>query len=604
MIVEVQGMNFWTRVRLPSNPYLKSALLRAFCIIRIFSIRRAFGMRRFASLLLTYVMVAEAFCSSVVSIKAKEPVESIISGMTTEQKIAQMIIPSLRTWNNKDTTVLNSEQAAALKKYDFAGVILFSQNTKNVTKTTELINSIQDAHSNGGFKDSMFVAVDQEGGRVTRLQTGTHMPGNMAVAATGDVTNAYKAATVIGKELAVQGFNLDFAPVVDVNSNPANPVIGVRSFSDKPEIVTQYGLNYVNGLHDQKVMTCLKHFPGHGDTDVDSHTGLPRIDKTYDELLKSELIPFSSLAAATDFIMTAHIQFPQIEKETCISKASGQKIYLPATLSKMFLTDILRKKLGYQGLIITDSMEMDAISTNFDKLDASARAINAGADILLMPVRLTSTKDIAGLDVYIKGLGDMVRSGVISENRINESVTRILHTKEKYGLLDKVQKASPKNAASIVGSKEHKVVEWEIAQKAVTSTKNDGVFPIGKDKKVVIFYPKKEELNSIKAGVKKAGINKVDYIFDGEGVSSSADSSIQNADVVICISSCATGGELKNTATVDTLIEKAKNSGKKTLVLSTNLPYDLQKFNNADALVACYGPGVNITAAIYKIFLG
>ena len=561
-------------------------------------------MRRFASLLLTYVMVAEAFCSSVVSIKAKEPVESIISGMTTEQKIAQMIIPSLRTWNNKDTTALNSEQAAALKKYDFAGVILFSQNTKNVTKTTELINSIQDAHSNGGFKDSMFVAVDQEGGRVTRLQTGTHMPGNMAVAATGDVTNAYKAATVIGKELAVQGFNLDFAPVVDVNSNPANPVIGVRSFSDKPEIVTQYGLNYVNGLHDQKVMTCLKHFPGHGDTDVDSHTGLPRIDKTYDELLKSELIPFSSLAAATDFIMTAHIQFPQIEKETCISKASGQKIYLPATLSKMFLTDILRKKLGYQGLIITDSMEMDAISTNFDKLDASARAINAGADILLMPVRLTSTKDIADLDAYIKGLGDMVRSGAISENRINESVTRILRTKEKYGLLDKVQKASPKNAANIVSSKEHKAVEWEIAQKAVTATKNDGVFPIGKDKKVVIFYPKKEELNSIKAGVKKAGINKVDYIFDGEGVSSAADSSIQNADVVICISSCATGGELKNTATVDTLIEKAKNNGKKTLVLSTNLPYDLQKFNNADALVACYGPGVNITAAIYKIFLG
>ncbi len=561
-------------------------------------------MRRFASLLLTYVMVAEAFCSSVVSIKAKEPVESIISGMTTEQKIAQMIIPSLRTWNNKDTTVLNSEQAASLKKYDFAGVILFSQNTKNVTKTTELINSIQDAHSNGGFKDSMFVAVDQEGGRVTRLQTGTHMPGNMAVAATGDVTNAYKAATVIGKELAVQGFNLDFAPVVDVNSNPANPVIGVRSFSDKPEIVTQYGLNYVNGLHDQKVMTCLKHFPGHGDTDVDSHTGLPKIDKTYDELLKSELIPFSSLASATDFIMTAHIQFPQIEKETCISKASGQKIYLPATLSKMFLTDILRKKLGYQGLIITDSMEMDAISTNFDKLDASARAINAGADILLMPVRLTSTKDIADLDAYIKGLGDMVRSGAISENRINESVTRILRTKEKYGLLDKVQKASPKNAANIVGSKEHKAVEWEITQKAVTATKNDGVFPIGKDKKVVIFYPKKEELNSIKAGVKKAGINKVDYIFDGEGVSSSADSSIQNADVVICISSCATGGELKNTATVDTLIEKTKNNGKKTMVLSTNLPYDLQKFNNADALVACYGPGVNITAAIYKIFLG
>ena len=560
-------------------------------------------MRRLTSIVLACVMATGVACGNAGHVEAKESVESIVAGMSVEQKLSQMIIPSFRTWNDQDLTALNSEITLALKKYDFGGVILFSQNTKNATQTTKLINNIQNAHLSGGFKSKMFVAVDQEGGRVTRLKTGTQMPGNMALAATGDASNAYKAANVIGEELAVQGFNLDFAPVVDVNSNPANPVIGVRSFSEDPNVVVQYGTQYVNGLHSQKVMTCLKHFPGHGDTAVDSHTGLPKVDKTYEELLKTELVPYVSLASSSDFIMTAHIQYPQIEKEMCVSKASGQKVYLPATLSKKFLTEILRGKLGYQGLIVTDSMEMDAISTNFDKLDASVRAINAGADILLMPVGLTSAKHLKELDTYIESLAAKVKSGEIPEARLNESVTRILRTKDKYGLLELAGEASPQKAAGVVGSKQHKAVEWEITNAAVKYVKNDGVCPIEKSSKVVIFYSKKDELTAIKSGIKQAGAKSVHYVSCENGADASVDSAIQNADVVICISSCATGEDLKNTANINALIDKAKAHGKKSLVLSTNLPYDLANYNSADALVACYGPGINVIAAIYKLFL-
>ncbi|MBR4670019.1 MAG: hypothetical protein IKO84_05425 [Butyrivibrio sp.] len=559
-------------------------------------------MRRWVSILLTGVMVVGMISHNTVDVVASKAKNPIIEEMTVEQKLAQMIMPSLRSWNGTDITALNPELVKVFGKYDFGGVILFGQNTKDATQTTELINSIQVAHESGGFKYDMFIAVDQEGGRVTRLQTGTNMPGNMAVAATGDASNAYKTASVIGEELAVQGFNLDFAPVVDVNSNPANPVIGVRSFSEDPNVVTKFGKSYMMGLHYQNVMSCLKHFPGHGDTDVDSHTGLPVVNKSYEEMKKTELVPYAALAKSADFIMTAHIQYPQIEKETCISKSSGQNIYLPATLSKKFLTDILRGDLGYKGLIITDSMEMDAITVNFDKLDASARAINAGADMLLMPVRLTSEADINNLDAYIKGLAAKVESGEISESRLNESVNRIMKIKDKYGLYNGKVRASGEKAASVVGSKEHKAVEWDIALVAVKGMKNEDVYPISKDKKVVIFYHDEAQLSSIKAGAEKAGANEIKYVSYEKGVGANADTAIRDADVVVCISTCSTGKEIKENTKVKTLLQKAKTCRKMTLVLSTNLPYDLEGLNDADALVACYGPGINVTAAIYKLF--
>ncbi len=164
------------------------------------------------------------------------------------------------------------------------------------------------------------MTVDQEGGNVARIGFGTSGIGNMALAATGDPSNAKEMAELYGKEMGLLGINTDFAPVVDVNNNPNNPIIGIRSFSDSPKMVAEYGISYIEGLHETGTIATLKHFPGHGNTDTDSHTGFPLIDSTYEELKEFELIPFQkTIDAGADMVMTAHIQYPQIEKETYTS---------------------------------------------------------------------------------------------------------------------------------------------------------------------------------------------------------------------------------------------------------------------------------------------
>lgn len=245
------------------------------------------------------------------------------------------------------------------------------------------------------------------------------MPGNMALGAADDVNVTKEAASVIGQELAALGINADFAPDVDVNSNPANPIIGIRSFSDDADAVAKHGAAFVRALNDTGVISTLKHFPGHGDTDTDSHTGLPMIDKSYNELKANELVPFKAcIEAGSQMIMTAHIQYPQIEKTTYKSVLTGEDIYLPATLSKTIITDILRGDMGYDGVVVTDAMNMDAVAKHFDKFDAAKLAIEAGVDILLMPVDTSSTEGINSLDSYISTLTDMAdnKAAVFSYN--------------------------------------------------------------------------------------------------------------------------------------------------------------------------------------------
>ena len=576
-------------------------------------------------------------------VQAADGIKLLVDSMTTQQKVAQMIMPAFRGWEGSgkwvDATTLSSEQLAVLKKYNFGGVILFGQNTKEAGQTTSLIASMQKANQQGGATSSLFIAVDQEGGYTTRLGTGTSMPGNMALAATGNPDYAYMAADVIGNELAVQGFNVNFGPDMDVNNNPANPVIGVRSFSDDPGVVAQYGMRYIDGLHNNAVMATLKHFPGHGNTSVDSHTGLPLIDRTYDQLKATELIPFEGAAASADFIMTAHIQFPQIEKETYTSISTGEKVYLPATLSKTILTGILRNDMGYNGIIITDAMEMDAISKHFDSMDAARLAINAGVNMLLIPVDMTSKADIKKMDDYINGIVAQINAGQISIDNVNDSVYRILSTKAKYGLLNddslnvmkKASRITPSVslAKQVVGSAAHHDVEWTIALAAVTSIKNDGAFPISSGKKVVVLYPdvaSENYSNSITYAISKlaeAGINTgagnvTSICIGGKSQDALADS-IKGADVVIMLSATYSG-TVSNVDLTHNLITKTHENGGKFIVLSTQLPYDLATYADADGLVACYNSrgmaqiptgqpgqlkyGPNIPAAIYAIFGG
>ena len=599
-------------------------------------------MRKFISSSLALMMVVGAFIMPMnqKTVMAANGIRSVVSNMTTQQKVAQMIMPALRTWGSGDdavpATTLSDEQKAVLMKYSFGGVIIFGQNIEEAGQTTQLISSMQEANAMGGAVSSLLVSIDQEGGYITRLSTGTSMPGNMAIAATGDPDNAYLAGDVIGSELSVQGINVDFAPVMDVNNNPSNPIIGVRSFSDDPRIVSQYGARFIDGLHNNHVMVALKHFPGHGDTDTDSHTGLPLIEKTYDQLKNLELIPFTQVASSADFVMTAHIQYPNIETGTYTSISTGEEVYLPATLSKTILTDILRKDIGFEGVIVTDAMEMDAIASHFDPMDAARLAINAGANMLLIPVDISSPDDIKELDDYINGIVAGIDSGLISMDCVNDSVYRILKAKSKYGLmnddsLNELGKSElitpdPELARQVVGSKEHHDIEWKIALEAVTSIKNDNAYPVTDDKKTVILYSNDNQKNSIDFAkallVAEGKVTSPDNIISICAKDASKDSltaAIKGADTVIMLS-VSYSKEASNEDLIHDLIQKTHDNGGKFILLSAHLPYELASFADADALIACYNSrgmemiptgesnrpkyGANIPAAIYAIFGG
>lgn len=353
-----------------------------------------------------------------------------------DQKIGQMICLDFRNWKSKDSqsiepvTEINDEIKEIIAKYHIGAVVLFGENFENEEQAKKLTNDLQKAAKDAG-NPPLIIAVDQEGGLVERFSFGRErLKDNEDIKSSEE---AFEKGTVIGKELKELGINCDFAPVVDVNSNPDNPVIGCRSFSEDPNVVAEFGTEFLNGLHSNNIMATAKHFPGHGDTNTDSHYGLPKVEKTLEEIERTELIPFQKLIERdVDLIMTAHIEFPEIEKEMVVSQKDGKKIYLPATLSRTILTDILRKKMGFNGIITTDAMDMKAISENFGPTEAANRAISAGADMICMPVTLREKSDVTKLDELFASIKSAVNAGEISEEQINDSVERIIKCKEKY----------------------------------------------------------------------------------------------------------------------------------------------------------------------------
>jgi len=353
--------------------------------------------------------------------------------LTLRQKIAYMLMPSFRYWHYSTSEDIVDGQVSlsmledCVRRNLFGGLILFEANVPDRQSASDLVHRLQKANAEGGAEEQLLIAIDQEGGRVSRLPFGTPVPFCRDIADTGDIENARQAGHIIAADLSTVGINLDFAPVMDVDSNPDNPVIGQRSYSCNPLTVASFGRAFIEGLHEGGVLASLKHFPGHGDTTVDSHIGLPLVDKSLQELLGCEIIPFKRNLEIADTIMTAHIQFPQIEKQTVVSRLTGKHITLPATLSKTILTDLLRDRLGYRGVIITDDLCMGAIAKHFAVLDSAKLAINAGADILLMPVDLATAAGVESAEKLIDGLVYCVEKGNIDEKRVDEAVMRI-HT--------------------------------------------------------------------------------------------------------------------------------------------------------------------------------
>ena len=336
----------------------------------------------------------------------EEKVENQMKKMTIEEKIAQMLV----VYYNNDTVDSNLENI--LKETSLGGFILTKDNITTYDKTRQFVKDLQK-----NSKIPMIISIDEEGGNVQRLEylideKVTHIPYMYDLGKTKDTNLAYNTGKVVAEELRTIGVNVTYAPVLDIYSNPNNTVIGKRSFGEDYNLVSTMALAFNKGLEDNKVMGTYKHFPGHGDTETDSHYKLPIINKTYDELKNNELIPFQkAIEDGAKIIMIGHIALPQITKDNT-----------PATLSKKIVTDILKKDMKYDGLIITDALNMGALTNDYTDEEIYTKAINAGVDLLLMPNG--SKKTISLIKKNIK------------EERIDESVRKILTFKYKYLQVD------------------------------------------------------------------------------------------------------------------------------------------------------------------------
>lgn len=289
-------------------------------------------------------------------------------------------------------------------------------------------------------RDDVLVAIDEEGGDVTRLEvrTGSSFPGNHALGAVDDVALTEAVALELGRRLAACGVNLNWAPSADVNSNPANPVIGVRSFGADTGLVARHTAAYVRGLQAAGVAACTKHFPGHGDTAVDSHHALPRIDVDLSVLQSRELVPFrAAIAAGSRAVMSAHILVPALDPDR------------PATLSRRILTGLLREELGYEGLIVTDGMEMQAIAATYGIERGSVLAIAAGADAICVGGGLADDDTVRRLR---DALVSAVRSGELPEERLADAANRVRALAEWTAVTAAARKASPAASGPAVSS--------------------------------------------------------------------------------------------------------------------------------------------------------
>lgn len=341
-----------------------------------------------------------------------QKIDAMISEMSLEEKVCQLFFITPESLTGTDVvTQAGDTTKACLEQYPVGGLIYFSQNIDTEKQLTSMISNSQ-SYS----KIPLFIGIDEEGGSlVARIANHpnfdvTTFPDMAEIGASGDPAKAYEVGSTIGSYLSDYGFNLDFAPVADVLINPENTAIGSRSFGSDPSVVSEMVKEEVLGLQDQQVSAVLKHFPGHGATTEDSHNGAAIVNRSLDELRNAEFLPFEAgIQAGADFVMVGHLQVPQVIPDDT-----------PASLSSVMITDILRNELGFDGIVITDSLSMGAVTDYYTPAEAAVMCIQAGGDIILMPQDFKQA---------YQGVLDAVNNQTISEDRINESVKRILRVK-------------------------------------------------------------------------------------------------------------------------------------------------------------------------------
>jgi beta-N-acetylhexosaminidase len=545
--------------------------------------------------------------------KAWKWADKQLKKMSVEEKVGQVVYIGL----NARFANQNSDYFKELRRHvvdnHIGGIIFFGAP---IYETTIVANRAQEM-----AEMPMLMSLDAETGIGMRFEDATNFPWAMAIGATGNPDFARRMGVITGREARAIGVQHIFAPVLDVNNNAANPVINVRSFGEDPEMVGKFGSAFIEGIQSERVIATAKHFPGHGDTNVDSHRGLPIIDHSLASLEKTELVPFR--AAVNDgvaSIMIAHIALPQIDNEEIKplktyqggdaergAEIVNQTATVPATLSAKVQTDLLKKDMGFDGLIVTDAMSMSGLTIYFTQEEAGVRAFLAGADILEKP---------ADTDAMIRGLINAVKSGRITEQRLDDSVKKILAWKYEVGLIK--EKMTPIDQIDkIVSGPESDQLAREIAEKAITLVRNDGgLIPLDKNAKVAVLaisngFDPETTFAPLTRELRANGI-KFDAALIQENTSveqiAKARTMAENADVVIAAMYGRVRSGAKNSVGLPdagaAILRDLIANDKKIVGVSLGNPYILGSFPQMKTYLVTYGDMPALQRSAVKAMLG
>jgi len=513
--------------------------------------------------------------------------DSIKKDISLRDKISQMVMIRMdgnfhnnESWKKKDIEYF-------INKYKIGGLITFTGNIHGTFENIKYFQSISET--------PLFIASDYERGLGVFIN-GTLFPSNMAVAATGDKNYSYLQGKITAIEAKSIGVNFILAPVLDINNNKNNPIINFRSYGDNPEVVSEYGLSFIKGIQDQGLIACAKHYPGHGNTNTDSHTRLPIIDISKEELYNNELYPFkNAVLSGVKSIMTGHIVIPSIDQDN-----------IPATFSKKIVNDILIEDWNFNGLVITDALEMGALTSNVWHGESAIKAIEAGADIILLPLNATSA---------IESVYTAVQSGRISLDRINYSYNKIIKQKEEMGLFSE----SYNNWIDVeknIASSENRKIANKIAEKSITLVKNNkNIIPFNPNnyKKVTHLLLStdndlRQRLKSFARDIRYIHGN-VNEIYVNDKLTSLGKQDILNkvkdSDVII-VSMLIRISMDKGLSTIDNshnqLLSDLKSLNIPIIGVSFGSPY-LPDYNHLDAYLCSYGYGsVSLKATTDALF--
>jgi beta-N-acetylhexosaminidase len=530
----------------------------------------------------TTEMQTETTTSQIEDTSPRAIAAQAMAKMSLEQRVSQVFMLGF------DGTTLTASNRALVQGLHLGGVTLFARNITDGPQLARLDAELQTIAD----PVPLFISVDQEGGLVVRVTDGaTIFPGNMAVGATGDPTQARRIAQASASELLAMGVNMDLAPVIDVNTNPQNPVIGVRSFGSDMGLVSDFGVQTIQGLQSSGVSAVGKHFPGHGDTEVDSHRDLPVVPHSLERLQALEFVPFkAAIQAGVDGIMTAPVYLPAIEPQQD----------LLATLSRTVLTSLLREQLGYQGLILTDALDMDAIKKDRPAAEAAVQAFEAGADMLL--IAGITADDRRHLAEGPPALLAAVQAGRVSEERLNASVVRILEAKAKRGILPGAVPPTTVPDAAVLNSLEHRALALDVARKAVTLQRDNAqLLPLKASQQILVVVPDAPTRSDVQDDQLASSLVEAVRQFApsaAEAPIRSAVNTARSADVIVLGTY-----DLARDADQQALAKALSATGKPVIAVSLRGPYDAAAVPEIGTFLTIYGDRpIHLQAAAEALF--